>query len=68
MIICLIKHIVRILFLVIILGGIGINTIYGQRVSRCEDLGLDPVEPDSGTRLLAIYLEGDADGLGGHGC
>ncbi|HKL90812.1 MAG TPA: hypothetical protein VJ880_06500 [Allomuricauda sp.] len=42
---------------------------YGQwRVTSCEELGLDPVEPGTGLRLLQAYLEGTEDGLGGLGC
>ncbi len=37
-------------------------------VSSCEDLGLNPIEPGSGLRLLEIYLEGTPEGIGGLGC
>ncbi|NAY92181.1 hypothetical protein GTQ34_09640 [Muricauda sp. JGD-17] len=42
---------------------------YGQwRVTGCEELGLDPIEPGTGLRLLQTYLEGNGDGIGGFGC
>ena len=38
-------------------------------VSRCEDLGLNPIEPRSDRDILQIYLTGDEDtGIGGLGC